>query len=104
MPRLRDLLTPATRGRPWQLLLLLCASVSLALASGCGSSDSNSDEITVQLDWTPNTNHIGIYVALANGWYDEAGVKVKVLPYSDVNPDTIVANGKADIGISFPPN
>jgi ABC-type nitrate/sulfonate/bicarbonate transport system substrate-binding protein len=74
------------------------------LASSCGGSDSKSDEITVQLDWTPNTNHIGVYVALANGWYDEAGVKVKVLPYSDVNPDTVVANGKADIGISFPPN
>ncbi len=90
--------------RPWQLLGLLVASVSLVLASSCGGSGSDEDEITVQLDWTPNTNHIGIYVAIANGWYDEAGIKVDVLPYSDVNPDTVVANGKADVGISFPPN
>lgn len=90
--------------RPFRLLPLLLASVSLAVASGCGGSGSESDEVTVQLDWTPNTNHIGIYIALANGWYDEAGIKVKVLPYNDVNPDTVVANGKADVGISFPPN
>jgi ABC-type nitrate/sulfonate/bicarbonate transport system substrate-binding protein len=89
---------------PSRWALLLCASVSLALASACGASGSDEDEISVQLDWTPNTNHIGIYVALANGWYEEAGIKVDVLPYTDINPDTVVANGKADVGISFPPN
>lgn len=80
------------------------ALVSLFVASACSSAGSDEDEITVQLDWTPNTNHIGIYVALANGWYEDAGVRVKVLPYTDVNPDTLVANGNADVGVSFPPN
>ena len=31
-------------------------------------------EIELALDWTPNTNHTGIYVAQAEGYYEEAGV------------------------------
>ena len=43
-------------------------------------------KVSVQLDWTPNTNHIGIYVALAKGWYKDAGLDVEILPYTDVQP------------------
>jgi ABC-type nitrate/sulfonate/bicarbonate transport system substrate-binding protein len=74
----------------------------LLLQAACGGG-ADHEKVTVQLDWTPNTNHIGIYVALAQGWYREAGVDVEVLPYTDVNPDTIVASGEADFGVSFPP-
>jgi ABC-type nitrate/sulfonate/bicarbonate transport system substrate-binding protein len=74
-------------------------------ACGGGSGGSGGEQtVTVQLDWTPNTNHTGIYVGLAKGWYKDAGIKVNILPYTDVNPDVVVANGKADIGFSFPPN
>jgi ABC-type nitrate/sulfonate/bicarbonate transport system substrate-binding protein len=80
---------------------------------GAASSDGSAAEenasageapatIKLQLDWTPNTNHIGIYLALARGWYDEANLDVEVLPFVDASPDTLVANGNADIGISFP--
>jgi ABC-type nitrate/sulfonate/bicarbonate transport system substrate-binding protein len=60
--------------------------------------------VTVQLDWTPNTNHTGVYVALAKGWYKEAGLKVQLLPYTDVSPIQSVANGHADVGFTFPPS
>jgi ABC-type nitrate/sulfonate/bicarbonate transport system substrate-binding protein len=54
------------------------------------------------LDWTPNTNHTGIYVALYKGWYKDEGITLKLLPYSEsVTPDTLVYTGKADLGISF---
>ena len=33
-------------------------------------------EIELALDWTPNTNHTGVYVAQAEGYYEEAGVDV----------------------------
>ncbi len=57
--------------------------------------------MTLALDWTPNTNHTGIYVALAQGWYRDEGIDLKLLPYSaNVSPDTMVSNGKADVGIS----
>jgi ABC-type nitrate/sulfonate/bicarbonate transport system substrate-binding protein len=92
--------------RPHRLLLGGLALLALLFAFGCGDDDKGGDkfDISVQLDWTPNTNHIGVYVALAKGWYEEAGINVDILPYSDANPDTIVANGNADLGFSFPAN
>jgi len=56
---------------------------------------------TVVLDWTPNTNHTGMYVALNKGWYKEEGLDVKILPYaSGASPDSLVASNKADVAVS----
>jgi NitT/TauT family transport system substrate-binding protein len=88
------------------LLASAIALFLLAATFGCGGNGGGDGDqkLTVQLDWTPNTNHIGIYLALARGWYEDEGLDVEVLPYADANPDTIVANGRADVGISFPAN
>lgn len=41
-------------------------------------------EITVALDWTPNTNHVGFYAARALGKYRQFGLSVKFIsPHSD---------------------
>src|SRR5712691_2477905 len=57
--------------------------------------------MNLALDWTPNTNHTGIYVALAQGWYRAEGIDLHLLPYSaNVSPDVLVSSGKADVGIS----
>lgn len=53
------------------------------------------------LDWTPNTNHTGLYVARARGWYDEAGVDVEILPYAGTTPEALMTAGQAECGISF---
>ena len=58
-----------------------------------------AEEVTVALDWTPNTNHIGLYVAEAKGFYDDAGLDVAILPYSDTSSTTLVANGVAEFGV-----
>lgn len=55
--------------------------------------------VTIALDWTPNTNHIGLYVAEAKGFYEEAGLAVDILPYTDTSAGTLVANHVADFGI-----
>ncbi len=56
---------------------------------------------TVVLDWTPNTNHTGMYVALAKGWYKAEGLDVKILPYaSGTAPEVLVTSGKADVAVS----
>lgn len=57
--------------------------------------------MSLALDWTPNTNHTGIYVALQKGWYRDQGIDLKLLPYADsTTPDALVSNGKANVGIS----
>jgi ABC-type nitrate/sulfonate/bicarbonate transport system substrate-binding protein len=57
--------------------------------------------VKLALDWTPNTNHTGIYVAQQMGWYQNEGINLQIIPYSDsVSPDVLVSSGKADVGIS----
>ncbi|NJL05280.1 MAG: ABC transporter substrate-binding protein [Chloroflexaceae bacterium] len=59
--------------------------------------------ITLALDWTPNTNHIGFYVALVSGWYAEAGLQVRItsteLDNYVLSPARKVAAGLATFGL-----
>ena len=56
------------------------------------------------LDWTPNTNHTGIYVARAKGYYDEAGVDLTIHSPADDDYETTpakrVADGAATVAIA----
>ncbi len=53
------------------------------------------------LDWTPNTNHLGMYVAQAKGWYRQAGLDVSfVQPGQGSDPNQAVGSKSADFGIS----
>lgn len=67
------------------LCILLAAALMFSFAACSSDMDKNSDdnkkktEITVCLDWTPNTNHTGLYTALANGYYADAGLDVKIV-------------------------
>lgn len=58
-------------------------------------------KITVMLDWTPNTNHLGLYVAQAKGYYTEANLTVDIQQPGDVQVDQVVATGKAQFGVSY---
>ena len=81
------------------VIFLLTVSMLLGLAA-CGGSTAE-EPITVVLDWTPNTNHTGIYVALANGYFEEAGLNVQVVQPPEDGAVTLVASGKAQFGVSF---
>jgi ABC-type nitrate/sulfonate/bicarbonate transport system substrate-binding protein len=61
-----------------------------------------AEKLTVALDWTPNTNHVGLYVAQAKGWFSEAGLDVEILPYTDTSSGTLVATGVASSESSAP--
>jgi len=60
---------------------------------------SAQEAVTVALDWTPNTNHVGLYVAQSKGWFEEAGLDVEILPYTDTSSGVLVATGTAAFGI-----
>mmetsp|Transcript_7232 Transcript_7232/g.8992 ORF Transcript_7232/g.8992 Transcript_7232/m.8992 type:complete len:348 (+) Transcript_7232:52-1095(+) len=38
-----------------------------------------STNFKVALEWTPNTNHIGFYVARANGYYNDSGLSIDLI-------------------------
>ncbi|ACL24836.1 ABC transporter substrate-binding protein [Chloroflexus aggregans] len=63
-----------------------------------------STPITLALDWTPNTNHIGFYVAIAKGWYRDAGIEPIMLSPEEDNyqttPAAKVVAGRALLAIA----
>lgn len=83
------------------LFLALAAGLPLApFAGGVAPARAAGQKITVALDWTVNTNHIGLFVARDKGFYRDAGLDVEILPYGDTGSGTLVANRVADFGIS----
>lgn len=89
-------------------IIAMVAVLGLAVA-GCGSGEGGGASgaggspttIRVALDWTPNTNHTGLFVAQQRGWFRDAGLDVQILPYNSTSPDTLVGSGAAEFGISF---
>lgn len=75
--------------------------------SAGGVSDSGDaanaelEEITFVLDWTPNTNHTGLYVAQSKGYFEEAGLDVEIVQPPEDGAVVLVASGKAEFGVSF---
>lgn len=89
---------------------LLIAIMSIMTITGCGSTDSNTNDntekeklekITFVLDWTPNTNHTGLYVAQELGYFEEAGLEVEIVQSPEDGAEVLVASGRAQFGVSF---
>lgn len=53
------------------------------------------------LDWVPNTNHTGLYVALEKGYFEEAGVELTIRRPPQGSTSELVGLGQAEFGISF---
>lgn len=66
------------------------------------STDGNNNElkeITFALDWTPNTNHTGLYVAKEKGYFEDAGFDVEIVFVEDSSSATQCATGQAQFAI-----
>lgn len=89
------------------------AFAAILLLSGCQGMLNNDtqtpasdpertvDRVSLVLDWFPNTNHTGIYVAEAMGWFDEVGIDLEIIqPGDGVGATQMVAAERVDFGIS----
>ena len=82
-------------------VLLAAACVPVAPAAQSGDGSAAVKDVTLLLDWTPNTNHTGIYVAQEKGWYQEAGLNVDIVIPGESDVHQVVATGSADFGVSY---
>ena len=80
---------------------ILLVVLSLVLGMTACTPETDLETITFVLDWTPNTNHTGLYVAMAKGYFAEAGFDVKVVQPPEDGAEVLVASGKAQFGVSF---
>ena len=79
-------------------ILILC--LILVLAVSCGKS-KNNQKIKIVLDWVPNTNHTGLYVAKDLGYFKEAGLDVEIVQPPEGSTTALIGAGGAEFGISF---
>lgn len=89
----------------WVLKMVLALMVVAALAS-CGNNEEAAKtgelkKVKVVLDWTPNTNHTGLYVAVAKGYFKQHGLDVEIIAPTDAGADKMIATGDADFGVSY---
>ncbi|HBH11558.1 MAG TPA: ABC transporter substrate-binding protein, partial [Clostridiales bacterium] len=82
---------------------ILIATILLTLA-GCQTktpSQSEPDKIVFTLDWFPNTNHTGVYVAKDKGYFNEEGIEIEIIQPGESTAEQLVASDSAQFGVSY---
>lgn len=86
------------------IIAISILSLSLMFVGGCSDqqdSGTNLEKVTVLLDWTPNTNYTGVYVAQKLGYYEEEGLDVEVNQPGEGSTAQLIAAGQGDFGFSY---
>ncbi len=80
----------------WLVLVFFISTTTInALA------EQTLQEITVLLDWVPNTNHTGMFVAIEKGFYQQEGLEVTIIQPAEGGPAGLIAAGQGEFGISY---
>lgn len=85
------------------MIAIMSACALMACGNDAGELTKNEDglvEITFCLDWTPNTNHTGLYVADALGYYKEAGIDITIVQPPEDGAVQCCASGQAQFAIN----
>lgn len=92
--------------KKWFVLLL-----AVLVITGCSGKKETTNaakgqtnklkKVTVVLDWTPNTNHTGLYVAKEKGFFRDQGLEVDIIQPGETGADQLVASGKAEFGVGY---
>lgn len=64
-------------------------------------ADGEKTKVSFVLDYTPNTNHTGIYVALAEGYFADEGLEVEIVQPPADGADALIGAGGAQMGVSY---
>ena len=82
---------------------LVLAGLLLLFAASCGGKSGGEGaltDVTLCLDWTPNTNFTGLYAAKAQGWFEEAGLNVTIVQPPEDGATAICAAGQVEFAIT----
>jgi ABC-type nitrate/sulfonate/bicarbonate transport system substrate-binding protein len=79
---------------------LLAAACLLAVCAGCRGGREEGGVIRFVLDWTPNTNHTGLYVAQEKGYFAEEGLTVEIMQPPEDGALVLLGAGDAEFAVS----
>jgi ABC-type nitrate/sulfonate/bicarbonate transport system substrate-binding protein len=86
------------------LACLACAPAAPAAVLAAPSAAAALQPLRIALDWTPNVDFLGIYVAINNGYFTKEGIKPVIIPYSGTAGETLIEAGKTDLAFTYPPS
>ncbi|SCJ04146.1 Putative thiamine biosynthesis protein HI_0357 [uncultured Clostridium sp.] len=86
--------------------LITLGLVTTLLLGGCGAKSEKTEgngleKVKLILDWTPNTNHTGFYVAKELGYYEDLGLDVEIIQPSEGSSLQLISAGKGDFAVSY---
>lgn len=87
--------------------ILLAFLVVSVLLVGCSSGkqvttqEKKLQKVKVLLDWVPNTNHTGLYVAKDKGYYKAEGLDVEIIQPAEGDSAVLIAAGQGDFGVGY---
>jgi ABC-type nitrate/sulfonate/bicarbonate transport system substrate-binding protein len=83
------------------MVLLLLLTCPVFAKAGKEAQKKTADTVRVVLDWTPNTNHTGLYVAQEKGYFAEAGLSVRIMQPPEDGALILLSAGNAEFAIDF---
>lgn len=85
------------------VLVLILSSLMLTSCSQnrAQNLEQGNEKLKIVLDWTPNTNHTGLYVAQSKGFFEEQGLEVEIIQPPEGGAEALVGGGGAEFGVSF---
>ncbi len=88
------------------IIIVLCLVIGAVVFVGrdSGSSADTPKDITLVLDYVPNTNHTGFYAAQKLGYYEAQGLNVTIIEPGDNDASTLCAVGKAEFAVTYQEN
>lgn len=87
-------------------LKVLLVFMVLFLVS-CGTKEKPQEKpmelkkVDFLLDWVPNTNHTGLFVAKEKGYFAEEGIDLDIKQPANESTSGLIINNKAPMGIYF---
>ena len=91
------------------LIAALALAVAALSATACditiGEQEEEMTDVKLALDWYPNANHLGFFIAQQKGYFADENLNVTM--YTPSDPSTVlqtVGAGQDDFGMSYQPD
>ncbi|MBQ6522326.1 MAG: ABC transporter substrate-binding protein [Atopobiaceae bacterium] len=86
--------------------LAACAAFGTAALAGCKQEPPQDEgvltnKVSFVLDYSPNVNHTGIYVAMEKGFFADEAIEVEIVPVPADGSDALIGTGGAHMGMTY---